>query len=70
MNPRIKKLRAQSLKAVPSLSPERALLVTAFYKEHAPATQPVPIQRALAFKYILENKAVIINDAELIVGER
>jgi len=70
MNARIKKLRDQSLRAVPSLSPERALLVTAFYKTQAAANQPVPVQRALAFKYILENKAVVINDGELIVGER
>jgi len=70
MNARIKKLRDQSLRAVPSLSPERALLVTTFYKTQAAANQPVPVQRALAFKYILENKAVVINDGELIVGER
>ena len=70
MNARIKKLRNQSLQAVPSLSPERALLVTAFYKGQAAANQPVAIQRALAFRYILENKAVVINDGELIVGER
>jgi pyruvate formate-lyase/glycerol dehydratase family glycyl radical enzyme len=70
MNARIKKLRDQSLKAVPSLSPERALLVTAFYRDRAVVNQPVPVQRALAFKYILENKAVVINNGELIVGER
>ena len=30
----------------------------------------VPVARALAFKYMLENKDFCINDGELIVGER
>lgn len=30
----------------------------------------VPVQRALAFQYILENKFICINEGELIVGER
>ncbi len=70
MNARIRKLRDQSLKAVPSVSAERALLVTEFYRNLAPAATAVPVLRALAFRHILENKAVVINDGELIVGER
>ena len=70
MNARIKKLRLQSLRAVPTISPERALLVTEFYRDQAAAAQPVPVQRALAFKHILANKAIVINNGELIVGER
>jgi formate C-acetyltransferase len=30
----------------------------------------VPVKRALAFKYLLENKELCINDGELIVGEK
>ena len=30
----------------------------------------IPVQRAEALKYILENKHICINDMELIVGER
>ena len=34
MNKRIEKLRSQSFEATPSISIERALLVTDYYKEH------------------------------------
>ena len=56
MTERIKKLREQSLNAVNRLSPERAILVTEFYKSDIAREVSVPMQRALAFKYILENK--------------
>lgn len=70
MNNRIKKLRGDSLDAVNSLTHERALLLTRFYQSGMADNQPVPVQRALAFKYILENKEITILDGELIVGER
>jgi pyruvate formate-lyase/glycerol dehydratase family glycyl radical enzyme len=70
MNDRIKKLRTQSLKATPYISLERALLITEFYKNGASHKYSNPIARAKAFKYILENKRICINEQELIVGER
>jgi formate C-acetyltransferase len=70
MNDRIKKLREQSLQAVNTLSHERALLLTEFYQSESAKNVPVALQRALAFKYILENKKICINNGELIVGER
>ena len=70
MNQRIKKLREQSLSAKPRMTPERAKLVTDFYKSSGMEKFSVPVQRALLFKYILEHKAVCINPGELIVGER
>ncbi|MCJ7582869.1 MAG: formate C-acetyltransferase/glycerol dehydratase family glycyl radical enzyme, partial [Candidatus Aminicenantes bacterium] len=70
MNARIKRLRNQSLKAIPSLTPERASLMTEFYKSHVCYSVSRPVRRALAFKYLLENKAICINSGELIVGER
>jgi trans-4-hydroxy-L-proline dehydratase len=70
MNERIKKLRDQSLQAVVTLSHERALLVTEFYQSEEAKIASIPVQRALAFKYILENKHICINEGELIVGER
>jgi len=70
MNERIKKLRDQSLQAVNTLSHERALLLTEFYQSGDSKIASIPVQRALAFKYILENKHICINDGELIVGER
>lgn len=69
MNERVQKLREQSLNAVPSISIERAKLVTETYKEHL-GSVPTPILRALTFKNIMENKTLCINNGELIVGER
>ncbi|MEE9573852.1 MAG: trans-4-hydroxy-L-proline dehydratase [Candidatus Neomarinimicrobiota bacterium] len=70
MNKRIKKLRQQSLDAVPVISLERAELLTEFYKSGMADSVSVPVARAVAFKYILENKSICIIDHELIVGER
>jgi formate C-acetyltransferase len=69
MNDKVKMLREQSLAAIPSISVERALLVTDFYKNNS-INLSAPMRRALAFKHIMENKAICINDKELIVGER
>ncbi|MDZ7295513.1 MAG: formate C-acetyltransferase/glycerol dehydratase family glycyl radical enzyme, partial [candidate division KSB1 bacterium] len=70
MTERIAKLREQSLAAVPRISPERALLLTEFYKSEAARGVSIPVARALAFAYILRHKTICINDGELIVGER
>ena len=70
MTPRIQKLREESLNAEPRISAERALLVTEFYQRHLAFGDSVPVQRAKAFRYILEHKSICINDGELIVGER
>ena len=70
MNERVKKLREQSLSSQPTLSLERAILLTEFYKSGIVEKVSTPVARALAFKYILENKELCINDGELIVGER
>ncbi len=67
---RVKKLREQSLKAVESLSAERALLVTEFYKSDEARELSAPVKRAKAFEYILKNKKLYIDEGELIVGER
>jgi len=70
MNKRIRKLRDKSLQAVPSITAERAILVTDFYKKNASATLSPAMKRALAFRHILEHKSITIDDGELIVGER
>ncbi|MDX1700447.1 MAG: pyruvate formate lyase family protein, partial [Melioribacteraceae bacterium] len=70
MNERIKSLREQTLSAQPSISLERARLLTEFYKQGNADTMSIPVARAMAFKYILENKKLFVNDKELIVGER
>jgi formate C-acetyltransferase len=70
MNERIEKLRKQTLEAKPTISAERAKLLTEFYKRSETSVLSTPMQHALAFKHIMENKRVVFNDAELIVGER
>jgi trans-4-hydroxy-L-proline dehydratase len=70
MNPRIQKLRQESLDTRESLSPERALLVTRFYESGIAQKEAVPVQRALCFRHIMKNKSLWIGDGELIVGER
>ncbi len=70
MKERIKKLREQSLSIKPYVTPERAKLITEFYKSDVADKVSSPVRRALAFKYLLENKVVCISEDELIVGER
>jgi len=70
MNERIRRLRTQTLEAKPTISAERARLVTEFYQRPETRGLSTPMQRALAFKHIMENKSIAINDGELIVGER
>lgn len=70
MNERIKKLREQSIKSKPYISPERARLITNFYKSDEASRVSAPVRRALAFKYLLERKKICISKGELIVGER
>ncbi|WP_319407241.1 trans-4-hydroxy-L-proline dehydratase [uncultured Desulfosarcina sp.] len=70
MNERINRLRTRSLAAVPSLSDERARLLTRFFKSGVARTAAIPVQRAMAFAAIMENKTIYIGSDELIVGER
>lgn len=70
MNSRIQSLREQSVNAINRISPERAILVTEFYTSDIAGSVSIPVMRALAFKHILSNKKICINDGELIVGER
>ncbi len=69
MNERIKRLRQQSFEAVPSISIERALLETEFYKAHL-GKHSTPVMRAMFFKYLCEKKTLYIGKDELIIGER
>jgi len=70
MNERVKKLREQSIRAKPYITPERAILITEFYESDIAQQSSVPVKRALALRHILENKKIWIGEGELIVGER
>ncbi len=69
MSERVARLRQQSLDAVPTLSAERALLMTEFYQQELGLVS-APVRRALAFQHLLVHKTICINDGELIVGEK
>ena len=69
MTPRTERLRRESLDAIPSISVERARIVTTFYKEHL-GRHSVPVMRALSFLAICSQKALWMGEGELIVGER
>ncbi len=69
MNERIRHLRQQNFDTPTTLSIERALIETAFYKENY-GTMPIAILRARNFYEICKKKTIYIGDEELIVGER
>ena len=69
MNSRIQRLRKMSFEAEPSISIERALHQTAFYKEHY-GKHSIPVLRALTFLDHCKKKTLYFGDDELIVGER
>ncbi len=69
LNDRVARLRQESLDTHPSISAERAILLTEFYTQ---LREPVsaPVERALAFRHLMERKAIYIGEGELIVGEK
>jgi trans-4-hydroxy-L-proline dehydratase len=69
MNERVQKLRKLSFDTEPSLSIERALIQTKFYKENF-GKYSIPVLRALNFLEIYKQKTIYLGDGELIVGER
>jgi len=69
MNERIQRLRKLSVEAEPSLSIERALHETAFYKENY-GNYSIPMLRALNFLGHCQRKTLYLGDDELIVAER
>jgi len=66
MNPRTEALRRHSLDARPSISAERALLLTRFYREND-GRWSVPVTRARSFLDLCEKKTIHLGKGELIV---
>ncbi|HNY84650.1 MAG TPA: pyruvate formate lyase family protein, partial [Anaerolineaceae bacterium] len=66
---RVKKLRTQSLSAKPTISLDRAKLITEFYQQQDQLLS-TPVERALSFACLMEHKQIYIGDGELIVGEK
>ena len=69
MTQRTDLLRRQSLDTPPSLSAERAVLLTDFYEAQA-GRHSVPVLRALSFLHLCQHKSIYLGEGELIVGER
>ncbi|MFQ6117355.1 MAG: pyruvate formate lyase family protein, partial [Candidatus Bipolaricaulia bacterium] len=69
MSERVARLREQSLKIKPSISAERAELLTEFYRQDLGPIS-APVRWALAFRYLMKHKAIYIGEGELIVGEK
>ncbi len=69
MNDRIKRLREENFSTPTTLSIERALIETEFYKQNY-GTMPIAVLRAKNFYEICKKKTIYIGKDELIVGER
>lgn len=69
MNHRVQRLRKLSVEAEPTISIERALHETEFYKENL-GKHSIPVLRALTFLDHCEKKTLYLGEDELIVGER
>jgi trans-4-hydroxy-L-proline dehydratase len=69
INERTRRLRRQSLDAPPSISGERARLMTEFYVAND-GRYSVPVMRARAFLNLCRHKTIYLGEDELVVGER
>ncbi len=69
MNERTARLRQESLDAVPTITHERARLLTDFYRAND-GKYSIPVMRARSFLHLCEHKTIYLGDEELIVGER
>ena len=65
---RFQRIKRELLSSPVHLCPERALLVTEFYKRHDDPSDPMIVRKAKALRYILTRKSVHIYPDELIVG--
>ncbi|MCS7103280.1 MAG: formate C-acetyltransferase/glycerol dehydratase family glycyl radical enzyme, partial [Candidatus Korarchaeum sp.] len=70
INERISRLREESVNSTVKVSLERAKIITEFYKSDLPKGKSIPVQRALAFKYLMERVSLPVEEGQLIVGLR
>jgi formate C-acetyltransferase len=67
-SPRFEQIKETLLSTPVSLCPERALLITEYFKKHDDKKEPMVIRRARALEYLLVNKKINIYPGELIAG--
>jgi formate C-acetyltransferase len=70
INRRIANLREESIRTEVKVSVERAKLITDFYKSEEAKGKSTPVQRSLAFKYLLEHINLPVETGQLIMGIR
>lgn len=70
VNERVRKLREESVNSEIRVSFERAKLLTEFYKNNDLSKYSIPVQRSLAFKYLMENVSLPLEEGQLIAGIR
>ncbi len=66
MNERISKLKKELMTVKPGLSAERIVLATEAYQKYA--GEPIYLHRAHVLAYVLDHKAIVIREGELLVG--
>ena len=66
---RIRRLRKLSEESIPSISIERAVLLTEAYKLYE-GKYSAPVLRGMAFKYIMERRSLYLTPDTLIAGEK
>ncbi|HBG54198.1 MAG TPA: hypothetical protein DDW70_08320, partial [Rikenellaceae bacterium] len=64
ISPRVALLRQASYQKAPSLSVERAQIVTRFYRQNR-GNYPTPVLRALCFRELCLKQTIYIGDQEL-----
>lgn len=65
---RFQRIKKELLGSRVHLCPERAYLVTDYYRHHDDPKLPIIVRKAMATRHILRNKSVRIYPAELIAG--
>jgi len=67
-SPRFRRIKHELLSTQVHMCPERAYLITDYFKHHDDPTEPMIIRKAKALRHLLRHKSVRIYPDELIVG--
>lgn len=65
---RFARIREEILSSPLALCPERALLITDFFRNHDDPTEPMVVRKAKALRHLLMRKSLKIHPGELIIG--
>jgi len=65
---RFERIKREIISAPVSLCPERARLVTDYFKRHDNSKEPMVVRKARALAYVLQHKSVHIYPDELVAG--